>query len=97
ERYVKLYHIQSKGLNPRWSITLIWIGGLAIAILTMFHFRVARFFTHERLVGCRLAYAVDGIPFFERHYNFLLVVLLGCGVPLTITGFNYWKVVQKIR
>ena len=68
-----------------------------IAVLAMFHFRVARFFTAERLVGCRLAYEVQGVSFFEEHYNFLLIFLLGSVIPLSITAFNYWKVVQKIR
>jgi len=99
DRFRKLCYYPSKnlGLSTQNCIIIIWIAGLATSVLCMFHFRVSLFFTSERLVGCRLAYKVENVPFFELHYNFLLIILISGIAPLLITTYMYYRIVKKLK
>ena len=99
DRYLKLCYNPPKklGLSIGKCIILIWILGLLTSVICMFHFRVSLFFSSERLVGCRLAYKVKDMPFFEKHYNFLIILVLSGLGPLSITSYMYYRVISKLN
>lgn len=96
ERYLKLYHPLKGGIKIKLSVSLSWGLSLTMGLWTMFYFRNSVFFTPKKLIGCRTSLPIK-VAFFENNWNFLISFIIGACLPLSITSYMYYKVVQKIR